>query len=81
VHQEIPNEEAEVETVGALEDRNWDRHLAVRRHGRQEKRTEGDGGFRQSLAADRGRLTRCAVPALCKGRIGRGPGKTTGKSI
>jgi hypothetical protein len=30
-HQEVPNEEAEVETVGALKDRYGDWHLAVGR--------------------------------------------------
>jgi DNA repair exonuclease SbcCD ATPase subunit len=34
VHQEVPNEGAEVETVGPLEDRYGDRRLAVRRSGR-----------------------------------------------
>jgi hypothetical protein len=31
-HHEVPTEEATVETVGALEDRYGDRHLAVRHH-------------------------------------------------
>jgi NAD+--asparagine ADP-ribosyltransferase len=39
VHQEIPNEEAEVETVGALETRNGDWRLAARLRGWQKKRT------------------------------------------
>jgi hypothetical protein len=80
VHQEVPNEEAEVETVGALEGRNGDWRLAAMRRGRQEKRTQGDGRSRQKLAATRGRLTRRAVPALRKGRRRR-PGKTTGNGI
>jgi hypothetical protein len=66
VHQEVPKEEVEVETVGALEGRNGDRRLAVRRRGRQEKEAQSDCGSRQKLVAARGRLTRRAVPALRK---------------
>jgi hypothetical protein len=65
-HQEDTKEEAEVETIGALEDRYGDRRLIVRRHGRPKKRTQGHGGSRQKLAAACRRLTRHAVPASRK---------------
>jgi hypothetical protein len=45
-NQEVPNEEAEMETVGALKNQYGDRRLAVRRRGRPKKRTEGDGESR-----------------------------------
>jgi hypothetical protein len=38
-HQEVPNEEAEVETVGPLEDRHVDRHPAAGRRLQLKKRT------------------------------------------
>jgi hypothetical protein len=79
VHQEVPNEETEVETVGAVQDRSGDRSLAVRSSGRPEERTEGTGS-RQKLAATLGRLTRRTLPALCNRRIRRGADKTSGKA-
>jgi hypothetical protein len=39
VHQEVPDEEAEVEIIGALVDWYEERFLAVRRRGRQKKQT------------------------------------------
>jgi hypothetical protein len=38
-HPEDPNEEAEMETIGTLWDRNGERHLALRRHQQSKKRT------------------------------------------
>jgi hypothetical protein len=43
-HQEVPNEEAEVETVGAGKSRYGDRNLAVGRPREPKKRTQDDGG-------------------------------------
>jgi hypothetical protein len=63
-HQEVPNEEAEVETFGALKDRYEERRLAVRRRGLPKKRSQCDSWSRQKLAATRGRLTRRTIPAL-----------------
>jgi hypothetical protein len=40
--QKVPNEEAAVETIGALEDRYGDRHVVVGRHRQPKKRTQGD---------------------------------------
>jgi hypothetical protein len=54
-HQEVPEEEVEVKTIGALEDRYGNRHLAVGRRRMPKKRTQGDGVSRQKLAAARGR--------------------------
>jgi hypothetical protein len=53
VHQEVPNEEAEVETIGAPEERHRGRHLAVGRRRQPKKRTQGDAECRQKLAAAR----------------------------
>jgi hypothetical protein len=74
--QKVLNEEAAMETIGALMDRYGDRHLAVGCRRNLKKRTQGDGGSRQKLAAAPGRLTRRVVPALRKGRSRKGPGKT-----
>jgi hypothetical protein len=51
VHQEVPNEEAEAETVGALEDRYGDWHLAVGCRQQPKKWTQDNGGSWQKLAA------------------------------
>jgi hypothetical protein len=61
VHQEVPDEEAAVDTIGTREDRYGDRHLATGRRQQPKKWTQGDGGFRQKLGAARGRFTRRAV--------------------
>jgi hypothetical protein len=79
VLQEVFNEEAEMETLGELEDRYGDQRPAVRRRGWPKKWTHGDGGSRQIMAAALGRFTRRAVPALRQGRSRRGPGEKTGK--
>jgi hypothetical protein len=62
IRMEIGLEEIKLETIGALKERYGDRRLVVRRRGRPEKRTQGDGGSRQKPAPDRGRLT--PVPFL-----------------
>jgi hypothetical protein len=62
-HLEDSNEEAVVETVDTLKDR----YLAVGRRRQPKKRTQGDGGSWQKLAAARGRLARRAIPAPRKG--------------
>jgi hypothetical protein len=75
VHQEVPKEETAVEMIGALKDVPGVRHLAVGRRQQSNKRTQGDGGSRQKLAAARGRLTSRTVPAPRKGFSRHGPGK------
>jgi hypothetical protein len=67
--QEVPKNEAAVETIEALEDRYGDGHLAVGRRRQPKKWTQGDGGSRQKFAAARGRVTRRAVPAPRKGPV------------
>jgi hypothetical protein len=66
-HPEVPNEEAEVETVGALEDQYEDRHLAAGHRRQLKKWTQGDGGSRKKLAVARRRTTRRAIPERRKG--------------
>jgi hypothetical protein len=50
-HQEVPKEEAALDTVGVMKERCRDRHLAVRRSGQPKKLTQGNGGSRKKLAA------------------------------
>jgi hypothetical protein len=45
-HEEVPKEEATVETSGALKKRHGDWYLAVRSHSQPKKRTQGNGGPR-----------------------------------
>jgi hypothetical protein len=49
MHQKVPNEEAMVETIGALEEQYGDRHLAVGRCQQPKKRTQGNSGFQKKL--------------------------------
>jgi hypothetical protein len=56
-HPEDSNGATREGTIGATEDRSRDRRLAVGRRGRPKKRTQGNGGPRQMLAAIRGRFT------------------------
>jgi hypothetical protein len=50
-HQEDPKEEAAVEMIIVLKDRSEDWHLAGGRRRQTKKRTQGNGGSRQKLAA------------------------------
>jgi hypothetical protein len=75
VHPESHIEEATVETIGALEGRYGDRHVAVGRRRKPEKWTQGGGGSRKKLAAASRRMTRHAVPAPRKGHGHQGSGK------
>jgi hypothetical protein len=49
--QKVPNEEAAVEAIGALEDRYGDLRLPVRCRIWPKKRNQGNGSSRQKLAA------------------------------
>jgi hypothetical protein len=71
-HPEVPNEEAAVETIGALKDR----HLTVERRRQPKKWTQIDGGSRKKLAATRRRMTRRAILASRKGHCHQGPART-----
>jgi hypothetical protein len=74
-HQKAPKEKAAVETIGALEDRCGDRHLALRRRRQLRELTQDDSGFRKKLAAAWRRMTRDAIPAPRKGHGRKGPGR------
>jgi hypothetical protein len=50
-HEEVPKEEASVNTFRALKKRHGDRHLAIGRCGQPKKWTQGDGGSWKKLAA------------------------------
>jgi hypothetical protein len=65
--QEVPN--------GATEDQSRDLRLAVGCHAQLKTWTKCDGGFRQECATAVRRPTRRTVPAVCKGRLCKGPGK------
>jgi hypothetical protein len=80
-YKEVRNEEAPVETIGELENRQGDRRLAVSCRGQPKKRTQVDSGSRQNLAAAQIRLTCRFIPALRKGSIHRGADKTTDNDI
>jgi hypothetical protein len=57
-------------------DRYGDRHLAVGRRRQLKKRTLGDSGFWQKLAAARGQLTRRAIAAPRKDTAVRDQART-----
>jgi hypothetical protein len=57
VHEEVPKEDAAVETGRALNKRHRDRNLAIGRSGEPKKRTQGNGGCRKILAATRKGMT------------------------
>jgi hypothetical protein len=72
-YPEDSNGEAAVETVGALEGRYEERHLAVGYRRQLKERTQDDGVFRKELAATRRRTTSRAIPARRKKRSHKGP--------
>jgi multidrug resistance efflux pump len=49
-HEEVPKEEAVLETFGALKEWYGDWHLAVRRRSQLKKQTQGNGGSWKKLA-------------------------------
>jgi hypothetical protein len=59
--QEVRNEEAVVDTVGALEDRYEDGNLVVWRSLQVKKRAQGISGYRKNLASTRRRVVPRAV--------------------
>jgi hypothetical protein len=68
-HPEDSNGATRKVTIGTTEDRSRDRCLTVR----PKKLTQGDGGYRQKLAAARRHLARCAYPPRRKGSRHKGP--------
>lgn len=61
-----------MDAIVIWKDRHGDRHLAIGCCWWLKKWTQGDGGSGQKLAAACGWLTRCAIPACCKGRSHKG---------
>jgi hypothetical protein len=49
-HQDVPKEQAPMETIRALQDRYGDLHLAVGCHRQPKKRTQGNCGSQKKLA-------------------------------
>jgi hypothetical protein len=60
---------------GTIEDRAGELRLVLRRHSQRKKRAQEKGEPLQTFAAFRRRFTRCAVPALLKGHVRKGPKK------
>jgi hypothetical protein len=71
-YEAVPREQVAVQTSGALKKRHGDWHLAVRRRGQPNKRTQGDGESRKKMAAAC-EMTRRSIPAHRKGRRHKGP--------
>jgi hypothetical protein len=71
VHEEVPKEEAALET--ALKKRHEDRYLAVGHRRQLKKRTQDKGGPRKKLAAARRGMTRRAGMSRRNGRGHKGP--------
>jgi hypothetical protein len=72
VHPKVPNEEAEVETVGPLEDRYGDWHAAVGRHQQLKKWTQGYRRSQKKLATVCRQVICQAVTAQHKERCHKG---------
>jgi hypothetical protein len=73
-HPIVYMEEGALETSGALQERNVDRHLAIGCHRQPKKRKQGDSGSRKKLAASRIGMTHRDIPAPRKGQGHQGPG-------
>jgi hypothetical protein len=76
--EEVPEGATDEEKFGATEDRAGELRLVLRRHRQRKKRAQENGGPRQKFASLRGRFTRRPVPALRKGQVRKGPGRTLG---
>lgn len=75
--QELCTGEANVDSIGSLEDGYMDQHLVVRSSRRFRKSTQGNKGFWHKLVAAHRRKIRRAVLTLCKGHICKGPGNAS----
>jgi hypothetical protein len=75
VHEEVPKEEAAVQSVVALKKRHGDRNLAVGCRRKPKKRTQGNGGSRKKFAATGRGMNRRVIPARRKGHGHQGPGR------
>jgi hypothetical protein len=74
--QDLFKEEINLDNIGSSEDRSGEQRLAVRRRRGAKKRTQDSVGSRQKLSAARKRVIRRAIPAVRKGNIHKGPGKS-----
>jgi hypothetical protein len=74
-HEEIPKEEASVETSGALEQQHGEPHLVIRCCSQLKKQTQVNGGSQKKLATARGWLVHCAEMSEHKGHCCEGQGK------
>jgi hypothetical protein len=72
VHEEVPKEEAAVETFGALKKRHGDWHLAIGCCRQLKKWTQGSGGSWNKLATTLKQMTRHAGMAQRKIRSHKG---------
>jgi hypothetical protein len=73
VHEDVPKEEAAVQTVGALKKRHGDRNLAVQCRRKPKKRTQSNGGSRKKFAAACRGMNRSVISARRKGHGHQGP--------
>jgi hypothetical protein len=71
--QVVPEGATDKEEFGATEDRTGEQHLAIRRHRQRKERAQENGGPWQKFAAFRRWFTCCAIPALLKGHVRKGP--------
>jgi hypothetical protein len=74
-HQEVPNKEAALEIIGAVEDQYGNWHLGVGCLQQPKTWTQGDGGSLKKLATARKQMARCAIHARHKGNCPQGPGR------
>jgi hypothetical protein len=62
--QDVPKEDATVETIRTLEDPYGDRHLAIGRCQQPKKQTQGIGGSWKKLAAAHRWMAHHTVPCI-----------------
>jgi hypothetical protein len=67
VHEEVPKEDAPVETRSALKKRHRGQHLTAERHGKPKEWTQGSGGSLKKLATTCRGMTCHAEVAWRKG--------------
>jgi hypothetical protein len=73
LHEEVPKEEATVESFGGPKKQNGDRNLAIGRRRKLKKMTQGNCQSRKKLFITCRRMTHHAIPACREGRGHKGP--------
>jgi hypothetical protein len=73
--QKLRENEINVYNIASSEDRSGYQRLAVRHRQGAKKRSQDSVGSRQKSSAARKRVIHCAIPAVCKGHMRKGPGK------